>query len=251
MEEGESSKAISAIREADSDDDDDDDESVLGMTGAVVDPHADALSFSLSRGVDHDAESHDRFEHGLDRERMQLIEDTAAAVGASLAETFFHFFALTDQLTLHSLKQAVIEGQPASRLALLLYSVVFKHPVFDGFNSASASQPAASASSLTAHHNRTTSGDIFSSSSSSSGSGSNGNAFALDECYRPATVTHNHMNISSTTVAPMPRVLIPFAKQLLYYMGFFPEVSAAMEPLVEVSEWLRASVNAYAKQQIP
>jgi hypothetical protein len=169
------------------------------------------IGFFSSYGVGGDAGNVSSF--GETSTRYSQIDYMAASIGASLAETFFHFFALTDQLTLHSLKQAIIEGQPASRLALLLYTVVFRHPVFDGFNSLGRHGPDQAMAV----------------------------AVRDDESLRP----HN----SSIDSGVMPRILVPFAKQLLYYLGFFPEVSVSMEPLVEVSEWLRASVLAYERQK--
>eukprot|EP01041_Mallomonas_annulata_P001631 gene1631-3162_t len=102
----------------------------------------------------------------------------------------FHFFSLTDELTLHTLRQSslgnslmssVNTGQPAARLAQLLYTVVFGHPIFESFK---------------------------------------GNK--------------NQMTI--------PRILVPFAKQLLYYMGFFPEVDGSMEPLLDICAWLKSAI---------
>ena len=116
------------------------------------------------------------------------------ALGRRLTELFFHFFALTDELTLHTLRQSslgnalmssVHTGQPAARLAQLLYTVVFSHPVFSSFSGI-------------AHRNKLL----------------------------------------------LPPVLAPFAKQLLYYMGFFPEVGESMEPLLDICSRLKAAMGS-------
>ena len=61
------------------------------------------------------------------------------AMGTRFTELFLHFHAITDMLVLHTMRQSSFgheimtparTGLPVARLALLLYTVVFRHPIF-------------------------------------------------------------------------------------------------------------------------
>ena len=84
---------------------------------------------------------------------------------------------------------SVHTGQPAARLAQLLYTVILKHPIFESFNNI------------------------------------------------------NTNNTNNKNANKIPLSLIPFAKQLLFYMGFFPEVDGSMEPLLDICIWLKAAIE--------
>jgi hypothetical protein len=67
-------------------------------------------------------------------ERVKLI-----SLAHRFANIFLHFHAITDMLVLHTMRQSshgheimtsARTGVPVARLALLLYSVVFRHPIF-------------------------------------------------------------------------------------------------------------------------
>jgi len=124
--------------------------------------------------------------------RQERTRDLAA-MARHIGKLFFKFFALTDELTLHTLRQSslgntvmnsVHTGQPAARLAQLLYTVVFSHPVFDSFGGSPQQR-----------------------------------------------------------IIRLPEILIPFAKQLLYYMGYFPEIGVSMEPLMDICTKLKATMS--------
>ncbi len=62
------------------------------------------------------------------------------ALGTRLTELFLHFHAITDMLVLHTMRQSPFgheimtparTGLPVARLALLLYTMVFRHPIFE------------------------------------------------------------------------------------------------------------------------
>ena len=110
-----------------------------------------------------------------------------------LAELHFHFVAITDMLVLHTMRQSYHGDEwmtsahtaiPVEKLSLLLFSMVFKHPVFVYY-------------------------------------------FAND----------GENQRSEATLFPPP--LIPFARVLLYYMGFFPEAPAEMESLSALCHTIR------------